>query len=739
MPRQDIKEIISKTTSLDNIDSIANLVLDLALDLTGSKKGSVLLLGENNKLVIRSEKGLGPALAPTINIKIGDGICGSVAAEKRPLLVKDTKGHAGIPINKNGRYKTGSFISCPILIKEKLCGVINITYKTDNAPFTEEDLESVNILANQAALSLEHAYLVSELHLRSLELDRTNQVLYDSEKLKVEFMTKISHELRTPLNSITGAAYYLKEKKCSKEEQADFINIISDETVRLINLLQGLLNLPCFASEESLLKRRSLDLKDILQNAAASRTLRDTLAANSVSLNIVCPDKLPEITGEKIYLVQAFIYLIDGIVKYISAGDSIDLKAVHAEGSVGIEMSVKGKAIPESDIPFIFNERALWSGPDSNKDRLKFYLAKKYISLHKGSVSASNTRDGISISLSIPVNIRESRNAEIEELLSLFISFSAETMKLKRCSVMLLDEPTGKLKITSALGLPEEVIRETQVEPGDGIAGLAVLENTTLMIKDIEKDPRIGKRSEAKYNTKSFICMPVVINNKVAGVLNMSNKADNEPFNEKDLYLAGAITERMSTMIEKVRTGKLKVDKFKTVVGDMENLLSAKKLSRKDRDMSDLVFVIAKNMNCSEHETRLALYAASLYDLGLTRIDESILMKKGPLSGLEQKIIRTHPFPAAGLIRHIESDDKAEKCILHHHERYDGSGYPDGLKGDDIPLISRILSVADSYTAMITDRPYRKALSSKKASEEIKTASGKHFDPRIVDAFTRTV
>jgi HD-GYP domain-containing protein (c-di-GMP phosphodiesterase class II) len=148
---------------------------------------------------------------------------------------------------------------------------------------------------------------------------------------------------------------------------------------------------------------------------------------------------------------------------------------------------------------------------------------------------------------------------------------------------------------------------------------------------------------------------------------------------------------------------------------------------------------ITQQMKCSEDEISLSLYASSLYDLGLTQIDESILSKDKKLSAIEQKIIKTHPFSGAGLISSIETDLTVNKTILHHHERYDGSGYPDGLKGNDIPLLSRVIAVADTFTAMVHDRPYRKAVSHKEAIQEIIAGAGRQFDPNVVNAFIKTV
>jgi HD-GYP domain-containing protein (c-di-GMP phosphodiesterase class II) len=735
-----IKEVASKITSTDNLDSITNLILDLALNFTKAKNGSILLLDEEGSLSVKASRGIEDELIPALRIKVGEQICGKVAEEKTPLLVRDIKNDERINKKNNGKYETDSFISCPILMKDKLLGVINIADKTDGNPFNEDELDLIDILANQTAISLEHAHLMSELRSKAFELDERNRVLIDSDRQKTEFITRMSHELRTPLNAITGAVYYLKEKKESKAEQKEFISIISDETNKLIHLLDGLLTFSSSENEDLILKKKVLNLKDIVQEAIASKIVKDALANHKVSIKVTYPESLPDIIGEKIRLIQSFIHLIDGITRYTDTGDSIELKAADTENSVETELFIKEKTIPESELSFIFNERSLWSGKDIVKNKLKFYLAKKTIELHNGTVSAFNSSKGFTILAAFPKSLKERRDAEINEVANLFLSFTAEKMDINRCSLMLSDELTGELTIRSALGIDEEIIRSTRLKTGDKIAGWVAIENKPLLIEDIEKDSRICKKSDEQYNSKSLLSLPITSLDKVVGVLNLANKTSSKPFDKKDLYLASVITERISHMIEKILKGNLQDYEFKNIKKSLETLLNSERgYQKKNEKVTDLVFMITQHLGCSEEETKLALYVSTLYDIGLTYIDESILMKTKKLSAMEQKIIKTHPFPGAKLIEYIETSEDVKKIILHHHERYDGSGYPDGLQRDEIPFISRVLAVVDAYSAMIIDRPYRKALTSKEAIEQIKAEAGKQFDPKIVDVFIQVI
>jgi putative nucleotidyltransferase with HDIG domain len=129
--------------------------------------------------------------------------------------------------------------------------------------------------------------------------------------------------------------------------------------------------------------------------------------------------------------------------------------------------------------------------------------------------------------------------------------------------------------------------------------------------------------------------------------------------------------------------------------------------------------------------------AGLLHDIGKIGVPESILNKASSLNEEEEKKMREHPIVGTVILQPIKELEDAISGVKYHHEKYDGSGYPEGLKGDKIPLIAAIISVADSFDAMTTDRPYRRALSKEEAVEEIRRGSGRQFNPQIAEAFVQ--
>ena len=144
---------------------------------------------------------------------------------------------------------------------------------------------------------------------------------------------------------------------------------------------------------------------------------------------------------------------------------------------------------------------------------------------------------------------------------------------------------------------------------------------------------------------------------------------------------------------------------------------------------------IAEEKELDEEDLFTIEIGATLHDVGKIGVPDAILHKEGPLLDAETREIREHPATGKNILGNIAYLEHALSCVLHHHERFDGQGYPEKIAGEMIPLPGRIISVADAFDAMTTDRPYRKKMDYKSAFREIETNAGKQFDPEIVEAF----
>jgi hypothetical protein len=170
----------------------------------------------------------------------------------------------------------------------------------------------------------------------------------------------------------------------------------------------------------------------------------------------------------------------------------------------------------------------------------------------------------------------------------------------------------------------------------------------------------------------------------------------------------------------------------------LDALLNAeRKYPKKGPCQLRLMNRLMEELDAAAEEREIALYISMIYDLGLMLVDRGVMEKSDPLSPLERSTLKSHPFTTLDLLGVFEPSEKVRRIILHHHERFDGRGYPDGLKGEEIPFLSRALAVVDAYCAMSEERPYRQALGPKEAMTELCKGAGTHYDPRMVEALER--
>jgi HD-GYP domain-containing protein (c-di-GMP phosphodiesterase class II) len=153
----------------------------------------------------------------------------------------------------------------------------------------------------------------------------------------------------------------------------------------------------------------------------------------------------------------------------------------------------------------------------------------------------------------------------------------------------------------------------------------------------------------------------------------------------------------------------------------------------------ELATEMAHRLDLDHQAVRDLRFAAELHDLGKVGVPDAVLLKAGPLATTEWALVRRHSDWGATLVHGVPGLERVATIVRHHHERYDGTGYPDGLAAEDIPIESRILAVADAYVAMTEDRPYREALSAEVATRELSTNRAAQFDPSAVDALAEVL
>ncbi|MBN1384460.1 MAG: GAF domain-containing protein [Elusimicrobia bacterium] len=326
-------------------------------------------------------------------------------------------------------------------------------------------------------------------------------------------------------------------------------------------------------------------------------------------------------------------------------------------------------------------------------------------------------------------------------LSKMIVDYAIKILKTNTGSLMLIDETSNELVITAARGLDSEIVNSTRLKIGEGIAGLVARDGNSIFVEDIDKDPRFFRAENIRYSSKSFISVPLKIKNKVIGVLNVNKERKGEKFSERDLRLLQLLAGQAAITIENIELYQNLQRFYLETMHTLAKAIDAKDAyTREHAERSGhYARLVAEELHLPQSMIKNIEYAAMMHDIGKIGIKEEILLKQSKLTDAEMKEIKKHPIIGEKIIAPIEFFAPIAPLILYHHEWFDGSGYGEGLVGEEIPIGARIVAVIDSYDAMTSDRPYRKALSQEEALGELKKGVGTQFDPKIVNAFLKVI
>jgi len=305
-------------------------------------------------------------------------------------------------------------------------------------------------------------------------------------------------------------------------------------------------------------------------------------------------------------------------------------------------------------------------------------------------------------------------------------------------SLLLIDSDTGELFFEIAIGDKGEKLKEIRLKRGEGIAGWVAENGEPVIIHDVQSDPRFFKDadSKSKFFTRDMICVPVKTKDKILGVLQTINK-QTDSFDNEDMEMLGALANQVAVAIENANLYQELKDTF---YGTAQAL--AETIEKRDpytgghtKRVMNYSLAIGRAMGLSRAELENLKLSAILHDIGKIGVRDNVLLKEGRLEPVELEAMNMHPKYGSEILNHVKQLKDVIPGMRGHHEKYDGTGYPDGLKNNEIPLTARIIAVADTFDAMTTDRPYRKAFTAEVAFDELKKWAGRQFDPSVVEAF----
>jgi putative nucleotidyltransferase with HDIG domain len=331
------------------------------------------------------------------------------------------------------------------------------------------------------------------------------------------------------------------------------------------------------------------------------------------------------------------------------------------------------------------------------------------------------------------------KNIEDQQLLlDNLLDIIMESVPASRGFVFLIQRDSGALVpyARRPVGLQESA-SDAEIVVSQTIIQTAVRQKTSIISSDALVDERfIHSRSVAALDVRSAMCAPLVSRNGVLGLVYVDSHKANA-FTRRDLGLFSALALKVAIAVDNARLYDDLRSLFYNTVETLVRTIQAKDqyTAGHSTRVSRYALMIADKLGLSTKDKHQLYLAAMLHDIGKIGVPDDLLNRPGKLSEAEMERVRSHVQVGASMIEMLGEMHSIVPLIRHHHECYDGSGYPDGLKGEQIPLISRIIAVADMYDAMTSDRPYRKRRSHQFAVDEILSNSGITIDPTVADAF----
>jgi putative nucleotidyltransferase with HDIG domain len=642
------------------------------------------------------------------------------------------------------------------------------------------------------------AYLADQMRFKEFSgrynLAQANEELKKLDVLKSQFFANVSHEVRTPLTSILAPVQSLYQGDVGplEPEHLRLLGQVYVNSLKLLDMINQMLDFSKFEAGKMQLRLRYTDLDELVRDIAS--TFQDVIERKGLKLHYVRDGEVPPVYLDSDKLERILSNLIRNAIKFTETG-SITLRIGAAVGKVWLEVRDTGIGIPPQHIPNLFKRFQQVDGSSTRRYEgtgLGLTIAKEAVELMRGTISVQSEEGrGSTFRVEIPSNLEqlvhdafiERRRIPERRLMSFEFDGRERRQNARRVSdvakisiddlaliereqMNLRAKETSSSEIVQGQANDRVLLVEDNVDlrsyisrmltrfghevstAVDGMDGWEQVQNwlPDIVISDIMMPRMDGYELARKVKTSEKTRhIPVILitakpelESKLAGLEIGADDYLPKPINlrELDARIKNLVTTRA------YQQALAREAESNTRIKELTESFS-QSLRLRDPDTAEhssellkLGSIITDAIGLPKDDWKFTA-ALLLHDIGKIGIPDRILKKESTLNEEEWKIMKQHPQYGADLLGQHGSHREVSEIILAHQEHFDGTGYPRGLQGQQIPEIARIIAIVDAYHAMTNKRPYRDAMEPAAAARELIRNRGTQFDPKLVDAFVQ--
>jgi putative nucleotidyltransferase with HDIG domain len=686
------------TTSGRNLDTLLEYICGKAAELLHAKRGAIYLF---DPLVgtLELKYTLGFESQVGVKLALGEGMAGRVAMTREAMIVDNYSTWEGRSEQLSDQ-DFGAVLEVPLIFGQELIGVLVIN-ETSNSPriFTQEDSRILSLVASATAGLVYNTHLLEQTKMYGQQMESVNSL----GRAMAE-----SLDLNEIYDRLCQAAIEL----VSETDEIIISNYDSESSsIEIVYAVK-------LGADRELIKL-AIPVKTSFPNDALLKVIQSgrLITENHAEKTSISPENTTEDRNDPPSKSSA-IY-----IPMLAEGEVL--------GAIQLVSNEKSEFTKtEADLLTLVANTAAVAIQNSNLVKKLRQRVDQLSSLHAIDTAISSTTD-------------------LRMSLQTILGNVTRLLNVDAADIQLLNPTTLILEPVASRGFRTNELLHTSLRIGEGRLGQSVLDRK-MVLTDSRRELLSDQTRKSLAEVEEFhahVAAPLIAKGQVRGVLEIFNRSPIKP-NSDWLDFLDVLSAQASLAIDSGQMfenlGRANMELTLAYDATIEGWSQAMDLRDKEteghtRRVTELAIELARKLDLNPALLVHMRRGALLHDIGKMGIPDRILLKNDELTEAEWETMKKHPSHAELLMSHIDYLRPAMDIPAYHHEKWDGSGYPNGLKGEQIPLTARIFAVVDVYDALTSDRPYRSAWTREKALDYIREQSGKHFDPSIAKVFLKMI